>query len=280
VHSFRLATALALVVGLGGCSSDQDTGIGAATAMPTVQGLRLDVALSDIKRAGFGDDVEVVGGGVFGVVDESNWMVCEQSPAAGQALTSPRLTVDRECGGHVVEATTASSEPAAPEPTVSAVETAAAVETLTPATERVPGSTEHVVPTTILPAPQEAILTVENSPELAAILAEGDYCADSIEAFATTYRGRTIEFDGHLAFVTPHEDYETRWDFLISPGEAPGTVGPSFQFRDKGRADLNLTDESIPGLSRGDNLHIVAKIEDYNPVQCTFYLDPVSTTLR
>ena len=194
-------------------------------------------------------------------------MVCEQSPAAGQALTSPRLTVDRECGGDVVEAATASSEPAV-------------AETLTPATERAPESTEQTVPTTILPAPQEAILTVENSPELAAIMAEGDYCADSIEAFATTYQGRTIEFDGHLAFVSLHGDYETRWDFLISPGEAPGTVGPSFQFRDKGRADLNLTDESISGLSQGDNLHIVAEIEDYNPDQCLLFLDPVSTALR
>lgn len=36
VHSFRVTTALVLVVGLGGCSSDQDTGIGAATMMPTV----------------------------------------------------------------------------------------------------------------------------------------------------------------------------------------------------------------------------------------------------
>jgi hypothetical protein len=43
---------------------------------------------------------------------------------------------------------------------------------------------------------------------------------------------------------------------------------------------LNLTDESISGLSRGDNLHIVAEIEDYNSDQCLLFLVPVSTALR
>ena len=72
----------------------------------TVSGQKLDVALSDIKRAGFSDDVEVLGGGVLGVIDKSNWTVCEQEPAAGQAMTStPRLKVDRTC---------ASASPSAP----------------------------------------------------------------------------------------------------------------------------------------------------------------------
>ena len=67
--------------------------------MPDVLGLQLDVALSDIERAGFTDDVELLGGGLFGVVDESNWTVCEQEPIAGQAVSAaPRLTVDRSCG--------------------------------------------------------------------------------------------------------------------------------------------------------------------------------------
>lgn len=36
---------------------------------------------------------------MFGVVDESNWEVCEQLPGAGSTVTdAPRLTVDRSCG--------------------------------------------------------------------------------------------------------------------------------------------------------------------------------------
>lgn len=59
---------------------------------------RAHVALSDIKRAGFEDKVEVIGGGTFGIVNESNWQVCDQLPAAGDAIKeAPRLTVDRSC---------------------------------------------------------------------------------------------------------------------------------------------------------------------------------------
>lgn len=66
--------------------------------MPDVESRRLDIALSDIKRAGFEEDVEVVGGGTFGVVDESGWKVCKQEPSAGTAIGSaPRLMVDRSC---------------------------------------------------------------------------------------------------------------------------------------------------------------------------------------
>jgi hypothetical protein len=97
-----------LVVGLSGCGSDKDS------AMPAVTGKKLDVAKSDIKRAGFKDDVEVLGGGTFGVVKESNWEVCEQTPAAGEPLTKPpRLEVERDCNKDDVSP---SEEPSA-EPT-------------------------------------------------------------------------------------------------------------------------------------------------------------------
>lgn len=88
------AVALALVVALGasGCGADP------VTVMPDVRDRRLDIALSDIKRAGFPDDVEVVGGGVFGIVDESNWTVCDQAPAPGKDITvAPLLSVNRDC---------------------------------------------------------------------------------------------------------------------------------------------------------------------------------------
>ena len=52
--------------------------------MPDVKGQKLDVALSDIKRAGFEDKVDVVGGGIFGVVVKSNWEVCGQCQLQGR----------------------------------------------------------------------------------------------------------------------------------------------------------------------------------------------------
>lgn len=85
-------TACVLVLSSAACSG------GETTAMPDLVGKRLDVALSDVERAGFDDDVEVLGGGMFGVVDESNWTVCSQEPASGNRISSPpRLTVERSC---------------------------------------------------------------------------------------------------------------------------------------------------------------------------------------
>lgn len=66
--------------------------------MPDVVGKKLDVAKSDVARAGIDEDVEVVGGGLLGIVVESNWTVCSQVPPSGGPITgSPRLTVDRSC---------------------------------------------------------------------------------------------------------------------------------------------------------------------------------------
>ncbi|HEX7195344.1 MAG TPA: hypothetical protein VF364_00765 [Candidatus Limnocylindria bacterium] len=62
-------------------------------------GKKLDVAKSAIKAAGFEDDITVDGGGVFGVIKESNWEVCDQSPTpAGVVSEAPQLTIDRSCG--------------------------------------------------------------------------------------------------------------------------------------------------------------------------------------
>jgi len=98
---------LAVTLLVAGCSGE------AAVTMPDVVGKGLDVAISDVKRAGIDDEVEVLGGGMFGVVDKSNWTVCSQEPQNGAEVSSaPRLTVDRTCGTDK----TPSEEPA-PEPT-------------------------------------------------------------------------------------------------------------------------------------------------------------------
>lgn len=117
VTPLRFATVILLVLGLAGCSSSEQS------VMPDVLGTQLDLAKSDIERAGFDGDVEIVGGGIFGVVDDSSWQVCEQLPAPGDAITdAPRLVVDRSCESTAEPApaptqeTPPSSEPTATEP--------------------------------------------------------------------------------------------------------------------------------------------------------------------
>lgn len=90
-HAAQVAAGAVLLFALTACGSSEPT------VMPDVVGLQLDVAKSDIDRAGFGGEVEIIGGGLFGVIDEGNWVVCEQDPAAGASIAAPRLVVEREC---------------------------------------------------------------------------------------------------------------------------------------------------------------------------------------
>lgn len=65
-------------------------------AVPDVVGLRLDVARDALERDGL--DVARTGGGLFGVVVESNWQVRAQTPPAGTRLArgaTVELFVDR-----------------------------------------------------------------------------------------------------------------------------------------------------------------------------------------
>jgi hypothetical protein len=85
-------TVFSVMLLLAGCSD------GGAVTMPDVVGKRLDVAISDVKRAGFDDKVEIIGGGIFGIVDKSNWTVCTQEPEDGRKISAaPRFTVERTC---------------------------------------------------------------------------------------------------------------------------------------------------------------------------------------
>jgi hypothetical protein len=99
-----IAVLLGLFVIVGLTSGGDTTGTGASEEpeiilTPSVVGSRLDVAYSDFDALGVGEgDIEVVGGGTFGIVDESNWTVCEQQPAAEAPLEGPyRFIVDRNC---------------------------------------------------------------------------------------------------------------------------------------------------------------------------------------
>lgn len=125
-------------------------------------------------------------------------------------------------------------------------------------------------------------MTVENNPELAALLAGSD-CEDSIAQFAAKYRGRTIEFDGNIAAMAKHGNHDTRYDILVVAGDYGATNrGPNFQFRDVNTtSDLHYTGDVPDTIGQGTNLHVVAEVGDYEgPRTCLFVLRPVSTAVR
>jgi hypothetical protein len=232
------------VAALAGCSGEDPV-------MPDVTGDRLDSAQTAIKHAGYDDDVEVDGGGLFGVIDEGNWVVCKQSPAAGEALSgTPRLAVDRSCGEEEEEP---SEEP---EPTENPSDTA---------------------------EPEEPeVITARNNDEFAALLELNNECAGSIKAFARDHAGQTIQFDGAILDMANHESYDTRFDILLGGGDFdPNFVrGPYFKYENVGMFDLNLTGKVPNRIGTGDEFTFTATVGKYVPNQCLFFLEPETTRVR
>lgn len=129
----------------------------------------------------------------------------------------------------------------------------------------------------------EEVLNVNNCEELAALLSLKDEFDPSIAEFASKYQGRTIEFDGNVAYVSSHEGYNTRFDYLIYAGDYSESEvsGPSFQFEDVNYYDLHLEGDNVPDtFDVGLNIHVVAKIEEYDSGTGLFKLDPVKITIR
>lgn len=126
------------------------------------------------------------------------------------------------------------------------------------------------------------VITPQNNPEFAALL-KADSCDDANLDFATGHKGRTVAFDGSIVHMAPHGDRDTRYDFLLGPGdEGPRTAaGPAFKYEDVNILDLKLTGEKVPAaVGPGDRFHFVAEVGGFNADQCLFFLEPVSTGTR
>jgi PASTA domain len=66
--------------------------------VPPLIGLRLDEATTALDEAGLAREVD--GGGLFGVLDDTQWFVCDTSPTAGSAVDAGSVVVvyvDRDC---------------------------------------------------------------------------------------------------------------------------------------------------------------------------------------
>ena len=159
--------------------------------------------------------------------------------------------------------------------------------TSAPSPTSTPSASESAIQEPVESQPGEAetvaeeILTEENNEDLAALLAVEDY--DLSEEFAGKYEGKLIEFDGNIAYMANHDDYVTRYDMLITAGDYSETsqIGPSFKFEDVNAFDLHLTGSNSPDyVGMGDNLHIIARVEEFNRDMGLFFLDPVSTEVR
>jgi hypothetical protein len=250
----RLVVAALTFVLVTGCSSSDPV-------MPDVTGKKLDVAKRAIEDAGFDDDVEVEGGGIFGVLKDSNWTVCSQTPAASKGIAAaPTLSVERTCPDDGEPSAKPSPKPS-PEPSVEPSDTP------TPSTDP-SEEPEPTVEPTAEPSPTASetveVLTTRNSPELRALLAaDDDYSLN--RAFSKTHAGREIQFVGEVAAANPGGggvDYLVLVDYDDQTGSS---TGPQFQVR-----------RSPRGFSVGDTVRVVAEVGQFNEDQGLFFLVAVS----
>ncbi|MCX4489890.1 DUF4839 domain-containing protein [Streptomyces anulatus] len=126
------------------------------------------------------------------------------------------------------------------------------------------------------------VITPQNNPEFAALLKTPDSCDSTNSDFATKYKGRTVAFDGSIVHMAPHGDNDTRYDFLLGPGDqGPKTgIGPAFKYEDVNVLDLKLGSNNPTTVRAGDTFRFVAEVGEFNADQCLFFLDPVSTGTR
>ncbi len=139
-------------------------------------------------------------------------------------------------------------------------------------TETTPVNTETAEP---------QILTIENCEDLANLLT--DESSATSKAFVEKYKNKTVEFDGHIAAVSNHDDFDTRYDILMYAGDynEESAKGPNFKFEDVNTNDLGIDDLYLPAfVDAGSNIHIVAEIEKYDDVAGVLKLDPISIQSR
>ncbi|MEU9445985.1 DUF4839 domain-containing protein [Streptomyces sp. NPDC048304] len=123
------------------------------------------------------------------------------------------------------------------------------------------------------------VITAQNNREFAALL-KSDPCSEANVDFASKHEGQTIAFDGSIRHMASYGDDQTRYDFLLGPGDkGPQTTdGPNFKYEDVNTGDLHLTGQQVPAsVAVGDTFRFVAKVIEFNTVQCVFRLAPVST---
>ena len=130
---------------------------------------------------------------------------------------------------------------------------------------------------------KENILTIDNCPELANILTNNHVSNQEYIEFFNKYEDRIIEFDGNVSYIAPFEDYETRYDLLISYGnfDANHQIGPTFKIESVNSFDLGLTAyRLIDELPIGANIHIKSKLTLFDSNTSIFYLKPIEFTRR
>lgn len=189
----------------------------------------------------------------------------------------------------VGSATERSRRPAATSPSVAAdlSATTIAAETVEQPATTEAATTEAAATgaaTTEVPmaeAPEPEVLTADNCPALASVLAGSDQDFGAFESFGSEYSGKTIQFDAHVADMQRVEGTKTRFNVLICAGDYGATyTGPNFQYHDVNFYGMHVEPSSVDSLAAGMNVRVTATVASYNKYSSMIELLPVETLVR
>ncbi|HEM4974846.1 TPA: DUF4839 domain-containing protein [Streptococcus suis] len=124
---------------------------------------------------------------------------------------------------------------------------------------------------------QTQVITPDN-PDFAYIL--NNFDESKTQEFVEKYKGQIVEFDGHVAYMHSHENYKTRFDFLLNVGDwEEGNYVGMMAFENLAFHELKFVDETDT-VSTGTNLHIKARIINAEKKGQLIYLEPVELRSR
>lgn len=124
-------------------------------------------------------------------------------------------------------------------------------------------------------------ITVNNNSDFATLMQISDQTdATTIKNFVNSYIGTVVEFDGCVALMMKHENYNTRFDVAMVGGDYDDerVYGPLFAFEDVNYYDMNVSGTDT--VAQGMNFRIAGEIKGFSSEGGYIILEPVSMTLR
>ena len=124
-------------------------------------------------------------------------------------------------------------------------------------------------------------ITIDNNLEFSSLMKIADQTdAPTIRTFANSHIGRVIEFDGCIALMMNHADYETRFDVCIVGGDynSNRVYGPLFAFENVNFSEMNV--KGTDTVAEGMEFTIVAEIRGYSADGGYIILKPISLKAR
>ena len=123
------------------------------------------------------------------------------------------------------------------------------------------------------------VIIFDNNEEFNTLMTTKAYVATT-RNFANAHKGEVVEFDGCVALMMKHENYNTRFDVCLAVGDytADETYGPLFAFENVNFSGMNVSGTDT--VAEGMDFRIAGEIVGYSSEGNYIILKPVFMRYR